>query len=360
MSRDGSGNYVPPAGSWYPGVSGASATLTDWQALLSDMSSALTQSVSKDGQTALTGNINAGGFKLSSIGAATTSGDAVRWEQVLGLGANIASAGTVNLTTATGNLVHITGTTTITAVTLGTGLTRNVIFDGALTLTHHATNNNLPGAVNITTAAGDRATYWSDGTTVYCTEYQRANGVGIAGMTLIAPPTILAAPAASVSFSTGFAAGYKRYHLTMVNVQPATDGDALYLRVWQSGSLRAGAADYGYAQGGGSSVPAAYNNGNAATSAIVIAQGLSNVNFARNFGGHIDFYDPTTASFSKPIVAVCGYLSSTPAYLYSTCAGEYVGTTSGSGSAALEGFSLQMSTGNIGAGSAFYLYGMTS
>lgn len=90
-------------------------------------------------------------------------------------GANIASASTINLTSATGNLVHVTGTATITAVTLAKG-PRTVVFDDALTLTHHATNNNLPGGSNITTAAGDRATYWSDGTTVYCIDYAKANG----------------------------------------------------------------------------------------------------------------------------------------------------------------------------------------
>ncbi len=94
-------------------------------------------------------------------------------------GANIASAATVNLDTATGNRVHITGTTTITAVTLTRG-PRTVIFDGVLTLTHHATNNNLPGAANITTAAGDRAIYESDGTTSYCIAYTRKDGTSVA------------------------------------------------------------------------------------------------------------------------------------------------------------------------------------
>ena len=95
------------------------------------------------------------------------------------LGANIAAASTIDLTNATGNFLHITGTTAITAVTLGAGMRREVIFDGILTLTHHATNNNLPGAANITTAAGDRASYYSDGTTVYCTKYVKADGTPI-------------------------------------------------------------------------------------------------------------------------------------------------------------------------------------
>ena len=95
------------------------------------------------------------------------------------LGTPIASASTINLTTATGNFLHITGTTTITAVTLGAGMRREVIFDGILTLTHHATNNNLPSGANITTAVGDRATYYSDGTTAYCTKYQKADGTAV-------------------------------------------------------------------------------------------------------------------------------------------------------------------------------------
>ena len=93
-------------------------------------------------------------------------------------GANIASASTVDLDTATGNRVHITGTTTITAVTLSRG-PRTVIFDGILTLTHNATTNNLPGAVSITTAVGDRAIYESDGNTVYCVSYIKVSGAAV-------------------------------------------------------------------------------------------------------------------------------------------------------------------------------------
>jgi hypothetical protein len=93
-------------------------------------------------------------------------------------GTAISSAATINLDTATGNRVHITGTTAITAVTLTRG-PRTVIFDGILTLTHNATTNNLPGAANITTAAGDRAIYESDGTTVYCVTYIKASGAGV-------------------------------------------------------------------------------------------------------------------------------------------------------------------------------------
>jgi hypothetical protein len=108
------------------------------------------------------------------LGANTFTG-AQEWAS----GTAIASASTINLNTSTGNRVHITGTTTITAVTLTRG-PRTVIFDGILTLTHNSTTNNLPGAANITTAAGDRAIYESDGTTVYCVSYIKASGQAVA------------------------------------------------------------------------------------------------------------------------------------------------------------------------------------
>jgi hypothetical protein len=68
-------------------------------------------------------------------------------------GAAVASAATVNLNTVTGNMVHVTGTTGISAITLTTGQIL-LVFDDAVTLTH-SSNLILPGSDNITTAAGD-------------------------------------------------------------------------------------------------------------------------------------------------------------------------------------------------------------
>ena len=136
-------------------VINGSGTYTDWNLSIS----------AARGATGATGA--AGSFG----GVATATADYLT-------GANIASASTVDLDTATGNRVHITGTTTITAVTLSRG-PRTVIFDGILTLTHNATTNNLPGAVSITTAVGDRAIYESDGTTVYCVSYIKVSGAAV-------------------------------------------------------------------------------------------------------------------------------------------------------------------------------------
>lgn len=79
-------------------------------------------------------------------------------------GANIASGSTTDLSTATGNYITITGTTTITSFgTAQAGAERTLHFSGILTLTHNATSLILPGAANITTVAGDVAVFRSLG-----------------------------------------------------------------------------------------------------------------------------------------------------------------------------------------------------
>ncbi|HSD16772.1 MAG TPA: hypothetical protein VLC71_05850 [Thermomonas sp.] len=95
---------------------------------------------------------------------------------------DIASAATTDIGAATGNLVHITGTTTITALgTVQAGTRRKAVFDGILILTHHATSLILPTGANITTAAGDTAEFISEGSGNWrCTGYQRATGQPLA------------------------------------------------------------------------------------------------------------------------------------------------------------------------------------
>lgn len=69
MPRSG-GTYSLPTNSWNPAVSGTLATTADWQSLIDDVASALTQSVSKDGQTVMTGSLNMGGFNLTNVASA--------------------------------------------------------------------------------------------------------------------------------------------------------------------------------------------------------------------------------------------------------------------------------------------------
>ncbi len=93
-------------------------------------------------------------------------------------GADIASASALTLGTD-GNYFDVTGTTGITSIgTWGIGSVVKLHFDGALLLTHGATDLILPNnGENITTAAGDEAEFveYQSGDWI-CTSYSPANG----------------------------------------------------------------------------------------------------------------------------------------------------------------------------------------
>lgn len=95
----------------------------------------------------------------------------------------IASSSTVNIGSASGNTISVTGTTTITAFdSIASGAKRDIVFAGILLLTHNATSLILPTGANITTAAGDSATFLSLGSGNWrCLRYERADGTPLVG-----------------------------------------------------------------------------------------------------------------------------------------------------------------------------------
>ena len=82
MSRNGAGVYTLAAGN--PVVTGTTISSTWANNTLSDIATALTQSLAKDGQTTPTANIPLGGFKITGLGAPTTAGDALAYGSSLG------------------------------------------------------------------------------------------------------------------------------------------------------------------------------------------------------------------------------------------------------------------------------------
>lgn len=91
----------------------------------------------------------------------------------------VASATTTNLTSAGARSVIVSGTTAITAITLGNGQEASVEFSASLTLTNGA-SLILPGGANITTAAGDMAILRGEASSVVrCVSYIKANGAPI-------------------------------------------------------------------------------------------------------------------------------------------------------------------------------------
>lgn len=122
-------------------------------------------------QSNLTG-ITATGTSLMQAASAIAAANVIDAK-----GADIASASTLNLDNATGSLLDVTGTTTITAITLAEGRLRFVRFTGGLTLTHGASLVLPAGGSNIVTVSGDIAVFagYAAGV-VRCLSYQRLSG----------------------------------------------------------------------------------------------------------------------------------------------------------------------------------------
>lgn len=82
MPRNGAGVYSLVNNTWYPPVNGVLATSSDWQTFINDVASALTQSVSSDGQTPMTGNLPMGNNKITGLANGTAATDAAAFGQI--------------------------------------------------------------------------------------------------------------------------------------------------------------------------------------------------------------------------------------------------------------------------------------
>jgi len=79
-----------------------------------------------------------------------------------------------------GNYMNCAGTTTITAFTVAANRHFFLNFTGIMQLTHNATDLDLPGEANITTAVGDVGEFFSTGTNdVQCLSYTKVDGTAV-------------------------------------------------------------------------------------------------------------------------------------------------------------------------------------
>lgn len=115
------------------------------------------------------------GFLRSSGAAAAFTQTHTGYAQKEVKGADIASAATINLTTATGNLVHITGAVGITAITIPIGAEFVLITDSNPSFTPGAALD-IPGGVAVTAAAGDRITVRGDTAGAVIVDWVRDDG----------------------------------------------------------------------------------------------------------------------------------------------------------------------------------------
>jgi len=129
MSYNGSGVFnINTAGQ--PVVTGTVISSTAFNALTADLATGLTTALTKDGQTTPTANIKLGGFKLTGIGVATTSGDALSYGQAATISTltnsaltsgRVTYATTAGLLTDSANLLYSGTDLTVYGLTVGRG-----------------------------------------------------------------------------------------------------------------------------------------------------------------------------------------------------------------------------------------------
>ncbi|MFC5068873.1 hypothetical protein [Flaviflagellibacter deserti] len=216
MPRNGSGTYIVP-NTFTPGTVISSSTMN---ANFSDAGQAITDSLARDGQGGMLGQFKASDgtngapgisfvsdtdtgirrvgtgevafvadgadvltYSPTAVGAAQPfmAAEAISAAKQVNFAAagSIVAAATTDLGSVASNTVTVTGNTTITSLgTAAAGVERWVRFTGTPTLTYNATSLILPGATNITAAAGDIAYFKSEGSGNWrCWAFLRGSGV---------------------------------------------------------------------------------------------------------------------------------------------------------------------------------------
>lgn len=153
------------------------------------------------------------------------------------LAASVASAATVNLNTTTGNLVHITGTSTIGSFTLAAGAERTIIADGAFSLVNSA-GLIVPGGRNLAVKVGDTFAVRGDTNGSVVMDFQRSDGSSVYQCYSLLGEAIVVAgsPALNIDFLSLFTTEFDRYVIELADVLPTAD-DVLNMRLAISNSV---------------------------------------------------------------------------------------------------------------------------
>jgi hypothetical protein len=153
MARNGSGTYNLPAGN--PVVTGTTISSTTTNSTFSDIATALTGSLSADGQTTPTGNLPMGGYKHTSVADATVRAQYASAGQVQDSAFTFltspAGTNTITATAALGMSSYVTGQRFFfVAAASNTGaVTLNINAIGAKSVTKNGTTALVSGDIAI-------------------------------------------------------------------------------------------------------------------------------------------------------------------------------------------------------------------
>ena len=164
----------------------------------------------------------------------------------VGPSTTIASASTTNLCASGGPYISISGTTTITSFgsSCPVGTLKQVVFQGALTLTHSSSLFLPAGGANITTASGDRAVFYYAGSGNWAAfSYNPASGQQVgqsAAQVLLATLGYGSSNFSGLQDTTHITSAYAHYMLNIQQCVPATSDNSIGMQLYLGGTLQTG------------------------------------------------------------------------------------------------------------------------
>ncbi|HEV2484222.1 MAG TPA: hypothetical protein VGT08_01715 [Terracidiphilus sp.] len=303
MPRNGSGTYTLPQAAF---VSGTTINSSAMNSDLSDIASALTQSLSADGQTPLTGAL-----KFNS-GTAAAPGITFASDSTTGIYLPSAS----NLGLAAG------GTSIVTSSASATTWNLNTTFSGTLTSTGTlaATNNATVGGTLAVTGNSTFTGTINDPRGQY---------------TGVLLNTLTASSSGTLSDTSSLTSNYSWYLLVFENLVPATNAQVGQLQVHSGGSFKSSS----YLAAGGVTSATTYiplsNN----------ASGDVSNNASYGIGGYLKVFNPSGTTQRKLFVGQSIYFTTGAVNSAVTISGWWDG-----GNGAVDGFQAQFGSGNISTG----------
>lgn len=270
---------------------------------------------------------------------------------VIGPQATLSSASTTDLGSTNVNVIEITGTTTINS--FGSSADVNVpiyflTFTGILALTYNATSMQLPGATNITTAAGDtaEAQYLGSGNWLV-RNYLRANGQALvvsSGVPVLLN-TLTANNSASLADTTSLTSAYKSYEIRIINILPASATQNFVMRFsTNGGSSYDSGSNYSWAGGALANMASIGVTG---TTSIVLndsGHGVSNSASLNGISGTIDLFNPASSNDLVVKYQTSHFISGGTSMTGNVSAGSYFG------GAPVNAVQFVFGTGNITSG----------
>lgn len=214
-------------------------------------------------------------------------------------GASIVSAGTVDLSQASGEYAHLTGSSAITVVILGDGDEYELVVDNTPTFTHSA-SLIMPSGASVVGEAGDIVRFRGDTPSIArCVSYSRASGRPVVrpGIERISSGTVSNQP--NVEFKD-LSAEYESYLLRFRNLIAATDSVNLNIHVSTDNGVNynanSGAYDFSALSANSASPQAQTSITTAFSSAIRTNINLIGNTSSRAISGNIEVIGPMDSS----------------------------------------------------------------